>query len=99
MFYTLLAASCSLPRQLGGPETINSRFDNKTKTIKYIMLEIFPSADEEKNKEITIIDDTHIFDSRNGLIMTKKDVNNGVVELYCDDEDDKYLSSIYYISW
>jgi len=63
------------------------------------MLEIFPSADEEKNKEITIIDDTHIFDSRNELIMTKKDVNNGVVELYYDDEDDKYLSSIYYISW
>lgn len=63
------------------------------------MLEIFPSADEEKNKEITIIDDTHIFDSRNELIMTKKDVNNGVVELYYDDKDDKYLSSIYYISW
>ena len=71
-------------------------FDKKTEAIKYIMLEIFPGVDDRNNKEISIIDDTHIFESRNELTTINKDVNDGIVELYYD-EDDKYLTSLYYI--
>lgn len=71
-------------------------FNKQNEIIKYIMLEIFPDEDGRNNKTIRIIDDIQIFKSKNELTIKKKEIQNGRIELYYD-EDDKYLTSIYYI--
>lgn len=71
-------------------------FNKQNERIRYIMLEIFPDEDDINNKIMPIIDDIQIFKSKNELTIKKKEIQNGKLELYYD-EDDKYLTSIYYI--